>query len=397
MKQRREWFRPVLFKTILILVLVYNTGFITALFRDFPSFTEDSEYSREEIAQKIRLTNDLVEGKIRVAKDRIAAGGDYSPYDYFHDLREIEDFFSATGFSTHLALGPLQAMMNDSITRRQYTFDDVVAAREKFKFDRDNTISHRLEFFEMVEEKGWPGVLAWIFGIYLANLLPIALFYLVWMVEQNREEKKNFCFPNPFHFLWVVLAHPYFFTRIFVKWLTKNGREWYVEAEYRRTKAKLFVFLSEREQKKIKDFAQKGLPIAIWRELLRLRGFRPVHSLAMVLCVMMVIAILPRPSDAKAKAVKDYHPLSFGWQKTVNHLPRMALDGDICQGHLGGCDQDAAALPEICGYRYYPERGEYYPTPQAFCFQEARLKIMRVPIQTAIQLIVGAVLFLAQN
>ena len=183
----------------------------------------------------------------------------------------------------------------------------------------------------------------------------------------------------------MVLAHPLYLTRLFFKWLVRSGRELYVEAAYRQTKEKLFVYLSEREEKKIKNFAEHGLPITAWRMMLRLKGLKPVHTLAAAMAVTLIFAVLPRPVEAKTRPIRDPGPSYVCLQEISNHLARMSISEDDQIKDRCGTDfqQDIGktmSWEKPTGMRQIPLVGKLMIIHSPFCLQEVIRKIEHIPL-----------------
>jgi hypothetical protein len=384
MKRLQKYYKPGFFKLLLILAMIWNIGAVQALFCAIvDDITKESvnQISPEERIRQTEEARKLVEEKIVLANQQMDKGRVYSPYDYFRDLIDVEKVNPQLGISVLAAIYKLQALSSKSIEQGIFSWDDIDRAREKYKCNLTQDLEKsRIETFEKLKASGWKGIGSWLLGIYLWNLLPVALLYLVWML-QEQEVEERLRFPKPLNFIWTVLAHPFYLTIIFAKWWRKQGREWRLEVEYRRTKQKLFVYLSDEEKRRIKEFAQSGLSIWSWRRLLQSQELRTAHSVAAVLCVMMLIAILPRLSGADSMLTDNSFEV-LTWHQSFDHLPRMDIDGQIVpkvQNHPGAVKIVQIPKCDVCCHL---ESLWVVICSNIFNFLDVLLEIVHIPISS---------------
>jgi len=377
MENLRRYFRPVLFQLIIYFVMFWNTGFLQNAYE----LIENDERSPMEIATLSENVWNLAEHKIELAKQKVARGEVYAPADYFKDIAEIEQQQKRLNISIHFPAAQLQDLMNKSITSKRCTIQDLDNARETYKRQLEDNLAHRDEFKQELKQLGWGGFFCWLMSFYFWNLIPVALLYIVWMLQQQLEERRrHFCFPSPLNFAWTVVAHPFYLTRIFVERARQSGRKVYVEAEYRRTKSKLFTYLTEREQRRIKEFADSGLQVFAWRRYLRLNGLKPLHTLAAVLAVMIVIAVLPKPTEAKTNNHGKEGSYVISWQQLSTNLARMNIEPDDGQIDGQNLERNCFFEWEEFNFLVFPQLvlSEFLDLP--FNFQEVLEKFVHIPI-----------------
>ena len=190
----KQYYRPYFFRAILIIfMLCVSTGFLKGLW----NYSGDPMTIQERV-DKTRQLMGFVDSRLEVAKQKAV----YTPYDYFSDLDRVYEFGHRIGFgqSVYASVGNLQGLMQKNLGSK-FSYDDIEKAKAQFKGKLDDRLSHRSEFFQMLGQMGWIGFLTWLFGVYLWNLIPVALLLLMWMYESQIEKEQGFRFPNPAFFL----------------------------------------------------------------------------------------------------------------------------------------------------------------------------------------------------
>ena len=381
MEKFKKLYRPTLFKAILIIVMAWNTGPLQLYLEQF----KDDPRSAKEVVDLRQKVENFAEEKYERAKQGVAQGIAYSPGDYFRDMTEIETYRKELKAPSGVLQGSLrlQVMLEGNRSKGIFSYVEVVRARQRYE-SAIHASPH--DKFGLSEVKT---ILTWLFEIYLLNLLPVALFYLILLIERWKSQDRSLSILSLIYFVWKVFAHPFYLTRSFVRWWRSGYREFYFEAEYRRTKSKLFVYLTEREKRRIKNFAENGLPIQVWRGMLKLKGLRPVHSLATVLVVMLVIAILPKATEAKIKKTGDTSSgSSISWEKS-SHLPRADIDDEV-SGPEDFWDTEEDILPKgAINFRHFPKILKRFALPEHFCFLEVWHKILHIPLSMLFSFVFG--------
>jgi hypothetical protein len=379
----REWLRCNKMKIARYFVgfmLLWNIGILQSMYGD----AKKGELPAAVKMDRLRILQNFIDVRSSAATLKSMNGVPYAPEDYFRDMHDIMAIQSTLGVSV-----PIQTYMNDllAIMHRSmgehFTMDDLVEARMRY------VEVERLEAEQYKEVQGktkqfsWIGLFLYFVWLYLKNFLPVLLLYLIWMKE-SEDERRIRLFPNPLHLAWRIIAHPYYLAKVFWGWFVCRGEfinEWLIEAEYRRTKEKLFVYLTESERQRIKNFAKGGLPVSIWRSMLRLKGLNPAHSLAAALAVTLIFSVLPRTAEAKTKQIKDYDPISFSRQVISNHLPRMAIeDGKKNLKVWGDIGDGKVFCEEAFDFRYNPLVSRLIIHEILFYFQEVWRKIFHIPL-----------------
>jgi len=323
--------RPGMIKFMLILAFIFNmigwTGFKTIV-NSLPPLTEDSKFSREEELRRKNLVWHYAGDLVKVAQERCAYEKIYSPYDYFHDLKLIylkEKELEVKSFNIHTEINKLQALANKSL-KRGYTENDIGKAREDYKEFIEPGHESREKAREHLQQIGWYGILNWFLWLYLKTLPLVFILYFLWAKEELGYYER-FLIPKPFGFAVLLLLYPFVIGFYICCWFKNNGRHIYAEAELRRSK-RLFAYLSEEDQERIRQFAKTNLSLSYWRRQLTELGLKPRHSLTSALLVTLIFVFVIRPVEASAKSIKDFSGSSYILEQiSTKNLPRMSIDG----------------------------------------------------------------------
>jgi hypothetical protein len=358
-------------------LFLWNIGILQSMVED----AKKGELPGAVKTDRMRILQNFIHVRQSAAVYKQMNGIPYTPDNYFMDMNDIFGIQKTLGVSVsiHESMSSLREIMQRGLGK-QFFQKDLIEARAKYSEVEKAEANQYEEVRGKVKQFTWTGFFLFFFWLYFKNYLPVFLLYLIWMRE-NKDNEHGRSFPNPLHFLWRIVAHPYYLSRVFWKWFVTRGREFVYEAELRRTKENLFVYLTEREERRIKNFAKNGLPIQVWRDLLTLRGLRPVHSLAAALAVTLIFTLLPRPVEAKSKPMKQFDPVSVSWQVFSYHLPRMAIDDGQTDLKIPGviCGEKAFRK-EPLDSPYFPDVSRLTILRTIFRFQEVWREIVHIPL-----------------
>lgn len=340
-------FRPGMIRFMLVLAFIFNLVGIDGLKRMAVSLKANSNHANMPIQERLMYQhefNAFLEGLVKQAKAKYSSGQVYSPTDYFGDLQKLDKVKHASCDGAPLKDGmifKLRELAMESL-KHGYTEEDMYRASNEYKDFLSGAAEGRESTRSNLKEMGLLGVLQWLIIFYLKNLPLALILYLVWI----REENGRFKFPRPLRFLLALVLYPVIISRSVWRWLRREGRELYAEAEIRRTKKQLFTYLSDEELTRVKGFANSSLSFSHWKRQLAKSGLKPRHGLALALVVTFVFLMLPRPSKAEAKGAKMIRDGSIVLeQMAMTHLPRMSTDADGSQmiQKIFPTDQDADA------------------------------------------------------
>lgn len=317
-------FRPRLYKFSLFIIFLFMTGLPQFVWNAIYKDATRPEMAIEERFRVMKVYGDYLNDRILLAKKKILATGSYRPRDYFWDLRAADEMKNKLGITSDGLFSPqLTTLKELMVLRTPADFQELEAAKSEYKDFIDPAREPREEFFSHVRQQGWCGVTNWLFVLYL-RFMPLAfVLFVVWALE-NAERLR---FPKPGRLVLLTLVYPLVIARVLLKWLKKEGRDLLAEAELRRTKQRLFTYLSENEIRKIREFGASMLPLNFWRKRLAGLGLKPRHSLAAALVVTLIFALLPAFVQAGTKAKKQNGPATIV-QLSEQHLARMDLGGD---------------------------------------------------------------------
>jgi hypothetical protein len=328
---RRPWF----LKLCLLFLFVFLTGLPQSCWQAYKTVKVETPIrilSQKEIADSRVLLRGYMEEKITNAKKKISQGEGYTFADYFGDrkdyVREIKSLKLESYFSEGEGLGvsKLKQLVTQNL-KNEKDHAVMVAAREDYEKTCDPRYPLRKKAENDFKASGWRGVLVWFFFLYLKIMLP-ALGYLLVLLFEKQKEKKEFLFPNPFRFLLMLVIYPVAIGNIFLKWWNYTKREYWTEAEYRRTKENLFTYLSESEVQKIKAFAKSALSLRSWKEQLIASGLKPKHGLAAALIVTLLIGFIPNLTQAETKAKEISQHKVYLQQVVEQYAARISIENE---------------------------------------------------------------------
>ena len=231
-----------------------------------------------------------------------AKGGNYSPWDYFGDMKAIKDFESQFPgpirfYSGHDAIQKLNFLNMENQRKNRTPAEKVREARIHFGFERavpdppESTLS-------LLKEMSDAGVFRWIFNLYWRGLLLALLLYLIRMSDYYRgiletvlSDKKK------------LLLAIFFWPKFLFDYPEKVVRKIVVEAELRR----LGVFwrkLDPRERKLVREIAGRGKAeyrkwIADY-ELKNAQRFKRSFEWALIGTVLILLSQTLAPINANA-------------------------------------------------------------------------------------------------
>ncbi|MEA1926146.1 MAG: hypothetical protein U9M90_02780 [Patescibacteria group bacterium] len=219
-------------------------------------------------------------------------GDDYSPRDYFEDLKKVNGKETEIGeklgydfsYGFPFKLINLQNINRKSIGKK-FTHHDIEIARVSYRKWLETRAGYREECYADIEEKGWDEslkcLLNWAMTLYSRAFFLIILLYCVRMSE--RKGILETILADKTRFLSSVLLWPVFLFR----YPFNVVREIRVEAELRRL-GKFFRHLSAEEKKLAQEVAQSG-NCQNWIKQFRLVNS---HSFERTLFAALIPAIL---------------------------------------------------------------------------------------------------------
>ena len=373
-----------LLKFVLFFLFVANTGFIEGFFLNLYEPGKPRMTIKERTKRQIDLHN-FTEEKVRRAKKLIEAGEVYFPYHYFHDLAILSDKQKDLGLVVGLNhnFQQLWALTRQNLNN-SYSEYDIEIAREKYKKHIDPAKEAREEAFTTIRQMGINGVLNWFFLLYLKTLPLALLLYLIWLNE-DKKRNENFCFRSPLSFVLALMAYPFVVAYVFFKWLQYSERRIWAETELRRTKNKIFTFLSDDEIGQIKDFAQSGLSAICWRKQLLAQGLFLKHGLTKAVIATLVmtflVSLLPR-----ATVIASSKGVVYGTEvitKQLNqlmgqNLARMSIKKDETNNQNDWTDKDL--LHEFWSFDFEPMICTFFWMLDCLNIQEFLRDIDHIPI-----------------
>lgn len=336
-------FRPRLYKLCLFVIFFIVTGVPQSIWSLICDNLSRPEMAPEERIRVMQVYDKYLEEKIFLAKKKIMEVGSYRSRDYFYDLESAEKMRKELGIKSDGLFSMQFTTLKEMVClRSQEDYNELEKAKQEYKDFMDPGRESREETFLLIKKMGWAGVAKWVLFWYL-KLLPLAfVLFIVWAFENAQGLR----FPKPGRLILITLAYPFFIARVLLKWLKKEGRDFLVEAELRRTKQRLFTYFSENEIRKIREFGASMLPLNLWRKRLASLGLRPRHSLAAALAVTLIFAFLPTFSQAEAKVKKDGGPMAIV-QFSERHLARMDVN-DVDLPEQGTDENLTAAIQTTC-------------------------------------------------
>ncbi len=314
-----------------------------------------SQVTYEEMIKNEGKLRDLVSEKIEKAK---AKGRDYSPRDYFKDLKEIyekeKSLIRPMPFLM-MDINSLVCVAGENLKNSHFTEEQWEAARQEYGidgllFNKNVKLNFTLK-----------DVFNWLVSLYLRSMFLVLLFYLVCMARENGiletilSDKKKF--------LLAVLLWPYYFTR----YPSNIIKKILVEAELRRM-GDIFRRLTLSERKLVRSIVETK-PYREW-----VKGFRVTYAgkfqrgfaLALLVTIFFYL-FLPKGAEAKMKVD---HSIRDG--PVISKLIVQSQDSNI--------DKDKEIIPEnvFCEpiFTYHVFR----PVRIELCLQKLSRPIDHVPL-----------------
>jgi len=285
----------ITFKIVLPILFLYNIGFFSL---DFAGFYKDLGKSEPyNPSNQIKFVN-FVKEKVRCAK---LMGKKYCPNKYFDDLYRIGSCRKSLKGIIRYPLGEneLVCLLDSNCDKGFFTSDDVSRAAQVYKerIDPQREPREKLKK-EMAKEGFWPKTFKALFHFYLNNL-PLAFFlFAFWYYEKNGNFKTN----NPFSFIISVIFYPIILLKMIYFYEEEHSRYYLAEAELRRTKDKMFSYLSKNEIEDIKRFAKnRGITLSDWKQYLSDQGLKPQGFLISSLIVTLLFTAMPKFSCSQEK------------------------------------------------------------------------------------------------
>lgn len=341
-------------KLLLLAAFLFNIGVFGGI-HDF--FTQDTDKEKSE-AEEILF--EFVAMKLREAERKIKTKEFYSEKEYQADVvdifRKMMELKIEPGIPSGLTLLRSFRYNDQAVNGKHSEFAKIIYQHEDIQ-----------QFFQssdpLVGKEDLMHVPSWLWTMYLKNLFLALVFFLL----ECRASKIGL--RNPFSFVLLLVFYPVVIGYIFYKYLRMECRSYLAEIEFRRTKEKLFSFLSEDEIAQIKKFAQSSTSLSSWR-----KGLVFQHSFLVAFAATLIILVIPKPSQA-AK------PCDFSEKIVVQvtqHLPRMEIEND--KDNKDFPDPGVKDLIcKICDFFVVLSVSSFENPPRQFCFQEAFFKIGHVP------------------
>lgn len=375
-------YRPWLLKFVLFFLFVVNMGFVEGFFLSLHEPEKPTMTIEERANCQIALCN-FAKEKIKQAKKLAETGEVYSPYHYFHDLTILSDKQKELGsvVSLNYYFQQLMALTRQSLDNG-YGEYDIEIARAKYKKHIDPAREARDEAFTTIGRIGLNGVLNWFLLLYLKTLPLALLLYLIWLNE-DKKRNKNFCFRSPLSFVLALMVYPLVVAYVVFKWLQYSERRIWTEAEMRRTKNRIFTFLSDDEISQIRDFAQSGLSAICWRKQLLAQGLFLKHGLTKAVIATLVMAflmsLLPRATVIASSKKKVYDEVVAEQLNQLGHnLARMSIEKDETNNQNDWIDKDL--LHEFWLFDFKPQTRAFFWMLNCLNIQEFIKNIDHIPI-----------------
>ena len=302
------------FKLIFWAIFIYHLGIIQYM----NNIPPDNSPLREHIVWNTNidhrelgiLMHKVYHQKIQEANDKVAQGGTYSPYDYFTDMKEVNDFRKKMGIIERPTWAELQQLSTQSIDAGLFTYKDVEKARE---------IAYP-GYQELEKKNAYKGIivtdiLQWLWSLYISMLPWALLLLLLWVYEQN--DMKSWRIKNPLNFICTVLIHPIVIFIVVRKWWVLVGREATAKLEIRRTKEFAFSYFSQDELALIKEFATSRITIREFR-IVHQRTVR--HSWRVAIMATLVVQIAYSQKTTTLPSRVEIVQLSYSHNKDGTHI-----------------------------------------------------------------------------
>jgi hypothetical protein len=312
-----------LIKLILLVSFIFITGFPQATIR----FAAE-EQKRHPVDERIRVhqIDRIMFERVKQVERQIAEGRVYSPDEYFEDLKQYYEKCRELKISQGIdpQINRLQWLMQKGVTEKKFTNWDIDRAAKAYRYYLDSGKVHRDELSKSAQDFGLKNILLWLLWLYLKTLPLVFVLYLVWAKDEAGYRK--FLMPKPRRFFVLLILYPFVIGYNIYRAIREDERRMAAEAELRRTR-KLFDYVSEEEQEKIRQFAKSNLSLAEWRSQLAEMGLRPRHSFAAAMIVTLLFVIVVRPAEASAKQAKDFTGNATLEQiANSQNLARMSID-----------------------------------------------------------------------
>jgi hypothetical protein len=336
-------------KTILIWVIrhllipvgfVWTTGFFVIFEQNDkprnPFIDGVGEFTAAEIATlEITPTNAVAYGDslVTLRKEGILKTRLYTPYDYFHDMKQFEMFnqvyfdslsetVEGSAFLQRIASFGGFSFRNQLVTLgaenwRNLYFCHPGSGLNNVKINLDDAIEKaRLYWYpEKIHSPEnthtgnfWDDLLGvilnWLLNIYLKGLLLAALLFYIWRTHLNKEICYEFGAIDPrpeldgsfgvISFIASVLIWPIILGIDIKKRFSENFRH----AEVLTYRANVFTLFSKTELKILET--GKQMSFREFREHLKSLGMVRRHSFGFALVIVLILSFIPKPVHAKS-------------------------------------------------------------------------------------------------
>jgi hypothetical protein len=269
MKTKRKIF-CILAKVVLAVAFLQYSGTFEFLSNISLPVSDTNDWTVE----KERDASKYIQGKIDSAKQQ----GNYNVEDYFNDLYDFH-----TKYGTKASTIRIHELM--ALSMQNSDDAQIVKARDRYQERIDPGREGRKEFQENTSKLGWGGVAAWLFSTYLYFLPWIFGLFLIWVYETSR---KKFFLANPLSFLLGTAFYP--LTLGYLIFRRIRG-----EVEIRRSKERVFSFLSEDELRAVGEFVKTRISLHELRKSAfgkKRTTYR--HAFATALCATVILLFIPQ-------------------------------------------------------------------------------------------------------
>lgn len=274
-------------------------------------------YSFEERLDYERQMFQLYDQQVAAAKKKVKSGGIYSIYDYFTDMKIINDFRKKYG----VELYPQYFELQEYSRKSDFSEEDLSRARD---------IAYPGSYAKDLENKKNPtnwgdigsDIGMWALALYL-KMLPCVLFlFLIWLYEQNGRKKVRI--RNPLSFIISLLFHPIVIFLAIREWWEQTGRSFVGSIEVRRIKDRAFSLLTRDETALIQEFAKRHITYKEFK--IKLHGDSPLYRRSIMLALMMTLVMYCVPRSATLRVVsKDERTEIYNMTTAYDHFSKDCL------------------------------------------------------------------------
>ncbi len=348
MKIVRFLAKPWFIKVILLLLFFYNSGIISYL-KDFEAPV--SKCKKLSLREESKLNN-FAKEKLERAK-KLRSEKRYTKEVYYQDIRDILlKYKEKLDFVSGVEIQPIVDVYyrNDFsgvnlAYQMQWSFETTRARQMYPEVDEAILSSATPIVFDGVGGK----IIKWLPQQYKLNFPLAFILLIIWAFESRSSKNESLNSRNPIAFSLLLIFYPITFIYVLVSWMIIKRREWFAEAELRRTKKNMFSFLSKDEMGQIRRFARSGTSLEVWKKQLKANGLTLNHSFTAALTVTVILSATPN----KCSAEKNNFLGKFDVQ-IMQQLPRMCIDEDDSSGKDTSITVFQDALYEFVEYSFIP-------------------------------------------